>query len=795
MEPMVLNWATRYYYTGMGLSAPANVGDNPKYEESFKTLLSDPICKLLGKDIISLSEITEFLQQYQALGVKAPFYTLPYIVKGFNGGDWKEYVSNFTQSKDICVGVVNGGKAMHVYTEGRKALGVFPYAVHVLGPKEMAAQGTDVLNDMIYGVDLSISDAYIAALKEICKISKKYEEAVLGRTVEVEHFMNGHLSSEPIPVISPAFPPYSVRKLFQYLPEVNPYDSKHMQAYMYATQASDVPPDALDYLRKIMNQVSVTEPVSKTPEMPVAEETPGVTPVTDPERLPTSGNQFAVPEEGVQFETLGDLLDYYARDGYLDRNWTIEDTIYYFSLPDDDPYRPTPVYDFNESVTSQYNKDYLIKILEHMNLINEGVDTSVMTVNHLLSELRSDKVSIGKEDVHALLRQLLRICAVKSTRDVMSIKKNETDFAAQAVRQAKAMQEYGIPDDRTIGEIVSGVENQPTQDDLAALAYKLDLPRDLTIADIMNGLDHHEEAPVQKINTIDELLKSGVLSEELAAQITAMQNYVPKKYESLSGLSVSTDITEELRQEINELMNKKSQPTEEMVIKEIDDSLKAGHLPTILAGRVKDIATLVLETYASLDTLLESTLLPTSLNVEIAQLLNSRDKAADIDKSKIAREVLESYTSLEQLVQVGILPEHLQSYAKIDSMEKLLGNNILTSEFKHTLAQELKGSGNNTDPDFTPDFNYEVAEILLKGVRKYLQKITPDMSFRDESQYRSKAVPIFYQFVSVLAARPDGVEGLNNELTKKLETVDDALKPLIQEAYDALQKFNSGSSS
>ena len=70
MEPMVLNWATRYYYTGMGLSAPANVGDNPKYEESFKTLLSDPICKLLGKDIISLSEITEFLQQYQAFGVK-----------------------------------------------------------------------------------------------------------------------------------------------------------------------------------------------------------------------------------------------------------------------------------------------------------------------------------------------------------------------------------------------------------------------------------------------------------------------------------------------------------------------------------------------------------------------------------------------------------------------------------------------------------------------------------------------------------------------------------------------------
>ena len=69
------------------------------------------------------------------------------------------------------------------------------------------------------------------------------------------------------------------------------------------------------------------------------------------------------------------------------------------------------------------------------------------------------------------------------------------------------------------------------------------------------------------------------------------------------------------------------------------------------------------------------------------------------------------------------------------------------------------------------------------------------MSFRDESQYRSKAVPIFYQFVSVLAARPDGVEGLNNELTKKLETVDDALKPLIQEAYDALQKFNSGSPS
>lgn len=791
MEPMVLNWATRYYYTGMGLPAPANAAENPKYEESFKTLLSDPIVKLLGKETsLTQQEVTGFLQQYQALGVKSPFYTLPYLAENFTGGDWKSYVSDFIQKTVVCVGVVNGGKAMHVYASNKKALGVFPYAVHILGSKEIANQGTDILNDLIFGADATISDEYIDALKEICRISKKYEEAVLNRKVEIEHFIGGKLTAEPIPVVSPAFPPYEVRKLFRNLPEVNPYDSKHMQAYMYASQTSQLAPGVFEYLSKIMNQVSVTE--SKNPGMPNVEETPGVTTCSDPERLPDSGNLFAVPEEGVQFGTLGDLLDYYARDGYLDTSWSIGDTIYYFSLPDDDPYRPAPVYDFDASPMSQYNKDYLLKILEHMNLVNENVDTSVMTVNHLLAELRGEGTSVKKEDLNALLKNLLRVCAIKSTRDVMSVKKNETDFSYQAVRQAKAMSDFGIPLDRTIGEIIDGQERTPTADDLAALAYKLELPRDLTISDIMNGLTEHKDDTVSRLAQMPEDQLAKALSEPFleavlpivqhrhatVSQFSSLLELMTyretqqslkdeiasvtkerKKISSLSDLVASSDITEELRQELTELM-----------------VLKANQKPAASPKTLNDV--------------LQSDLLPTDLNIELAQLLNKCNNPVE-DRTNIVRKELEAYTSLEQLVQVGLLPERLQKYAKIDSMQKLLGNNMLTHEFKHELHEALSGN----DPNFTPDFQYNVAEILLKGVRKYLQKITPAMSFKEESQYRSKAVPIFYQFISILASKPDGAQSLDRELTKLLGTADDSLKPLIQEAYNELQQHISGSSS
>lgn len=798
MEPMVLNWATRYYYTGMGLPAPANANENPRYEESFKTLLADPISKLLGKETTTAQqEITSFLQQYQALGIKSPFYTLPYLAEHFSeGGDWKKYVSDFIQKTSVCVGVVNGGKAMHVYSDGKKALGVFPYAVHILGSKDIANQGTDILNDLIFGADVMISDEYITALKEICKISKKYEEAVLNRKVEIEHFLNGQLSTEPIPVVSPAFPPYEVRKLFRNLPEVNLYDSKHMQAYMYASQTSQLAPGVFDYLKTVMNQVSVTEskPESKNPGMPNVDETPGAVSCSDPDKLPDTGNLFAVPEEGVQFETLGDLLDYYVRDGYLDKSWTVGDTIYYFSLPDDDPYSPAPVYNFDTATTSQDNKNYLLKILEHMNLVNEETDTSVMTVNHLLTELRKEGSQIRKEDLHSLLKTLLRICAVKSTRDVMSIKKGETDFSYQVVRQAKAMSESGIPLDRTIGEIIDGQERTPTADDLAALAYKLELPRDLTISDIMNGMTEHKDDTVSRLAQLPEDQLAKVLSEpflEAVLPIVQHRHATVSQFNSLLELATYRETTQSLKDEIAEVTK------EQQKISSISDLVASSSITEELRQELTELMVLKANqkptaSPRTLDDVLQSDLLPTDLNVELAQLLNKRNEPED--RIRMVREELEVYDSLEQLVQVGVLPERLQRYAQIDSMQKLLGNNILTYEFKHELAQELKGA-KNSDSDFIPDFQYEVAEILLKGVRKYLQKITPKMSFKEQSQYRSKAVPIFYQFISVLASKPDGIQSLDRELTKLLDTADEALKPLIQEAYNELQQHMSGSSS
>lgn len=511
MDQMILNWANRYYYTGMGLPAPAKVSENPKYEESFKMLLVKPIAKLLDKgDDLSKQEITDFLRQYQELGVKSPFYTLPYLAEEFSGGSWKAYVTEFVQNTNVCVGVVKDGKAMHVYADMKKALGVFPYAVHIIGSRDIAPQGSDVLNNSIFGIDAVISDELVAALKEICKISKKYEEAILSRKIEIEHFDGGKISTEPIPVISPAFPPYEVRKLLLSLPEANAFSTKHEQAYQYASYSSDVSPQVKEYLARVEKlNVASTEHEAKeeeSAEMQVTEEFA--------EKMQDA--LIGLPESNEVFNDVGEMLAHLVRTDYIGMRWSICDAIKYYSLPDNDPYVPVDRYDFDEKKLTLANKKVLRQALQDvLNYVDNP--QRPMTVEHLIEQLNSKESKIESQNTWDILHACMVLLNVNNNRDVASLKGKEKSFDLQLQRQAVNFIKQGYDEKLTLGDaakgLVKSVQTNTSIEQIASMAVALGCDADVTIGDMQNGLSKHFEKTAT-VASLEDLLSSNILPQK-----------------------------------------------------------------------------------------------------------------------------------------------------------------------------------------------------------------------------------------------------------------------------------------
>ena len=326
MEQMVQNWANRYYYTGMGLPAPATLPPNNKYEESFALNLSAPVAKLLKKDTVTLDEVAEFLRTYQQLGVKSPFYTLSYFADNYNGGDWESEIKAMLEKLNIVVAVVKDGKAMYVYMKDGKVVGTFPRTPHYICSKEMAAQGEDIINTLLFKDGATLTNDEIEALRRLSRISTEYASSI--KSVPMEHYDGDRISSDPINPLHPNFPPYGVRQLFSNLPTANIFPTKHQQAWEYVKQSKDADESVKKYLERVEQLYDFSE-VSKVSEQLTVQTPIGDVQVSQDFAQKMQDNLVGFPDSNEVFSDIGEMLSYLIREDYIKPGWSIKDTIHY----------------------------------------------------------------------------------------------------------------------------------------------------------------------------------------------------------------------------------------------------------------------------------------------------------------------------------------------------------------------------------------------------------------------------------------------------------------------------------
>lgn len=790
MEPMIENWAKRYYYTGLHLAAPAQLPENPKYGESFKQLLSDPISKLLNESLVSTATISQFLQSYQQLGVKSPFYNLKYFADTYEGGDWMEHIQNAISSLDLVTAVVKDGKAFHTYAQKNRVVGTYPKTAHVLGPDTLCRPGEDIINILLFNTNPLITDIEVEALRRICKMSQDYEKVAAEHGIEMEHVRGGAFYIEKISPTSSFFPPYNVRKLFNSLPMHSDYLFKHEQAYNYITTASSalVEPGVKEYLEgalKATETPQATQEVNPKPEDHRDE---------DGNQIPLS--QFTIPEDSVKFEDVGDLLSYLVSDGTLLENWSIADIIKWYNLPSSDPFYPRNTFQFDKNPVCKDNKAVLLEILGRLGEVIDLADTKAMTIQHLIRELKEDKEGVSPQNPHELLKQMLVICASKGTRDVTSIKNNEREWGPQLVRQAQEAINKGYSGELTLQEAADGKSEHSSEvssDDLAMLAYKASLPDALTIGDLKNGITE----PIS-IMSVGGLLGLPQVSDKVKNELFRLQG-IANKLKSITSANelLATDLLPtEANISLAQALNKSENESELGILaasrssaidkaEGLQDLLKWGVLTDKLAGDLREL----LEPRAKISTLEE--------------LLQSDAIDAGLKKTLISTGEKKSAMSLEELLgfedtattvkaEYEELKNFNQSVKSAASLNELLAGNYLSKELSDELVEMMKGTastGAEQKASYSgDDFGYAVAETLLSGVREWLHQFD-GKPVMEVVRTKLKAVPIYYAFVRVCGSSADSLAEIEEYLNEVLNKVDEEVKSIVQSGLDVLQNY------
>lgn len=535
MEQMIQNWANRYYYTGMGLSAPATLPANNKYEESFKMNLSDPVTKLLKKETVSLNEVAEFLREYQKLGIKAPFYTLSYFADHYNGGDWQSEIKAMLGKMEVVVAVVKDGKAMHVYRIDGKIAGTFPRTPHYIGSTDMAAQGEDIINTLLFKDGATLSNDEIQALKRLARISNDYAASV--KEVAIEHYDGDRISSDPISPLHPNFPPYEVRQLFNNLPTANPFSTRHEQAYDYAQHSKDVDPVAKKYLERVAT-VGTQTAKDILVSTPVGEVT-----VSQEFADKMQNGLVGFPDTNEVFSDVGEMLAHLVKTDYIGMDWSIRDAIKYYSLPDTDPFCPIDRYDFDASGITMNNKYVLYEALSDF-MKHVDNPSRPMTVANLIEELNSDKDNVPAQNTWDILHACMVLLNVNNNRDVASLKGKEKTFDQQLQRQSANFIKQGFPAELTLQEAAQGYtqpqEKSISLEALAASAISAGCSMDTTVQDMQNGMTEHFKERPKVYNSIQEIIDAGLLSAEgeqqYKAEIANLNSKISQLEDSLLNL-------------------------------------------------------------------------------------------------------------------------------------------------------------------------------------------------------------------------------------------------------------------
>lgn len=509
MDQMIQNWANRYYYTGMGLPAPATLPANGKYEEGFELNLKRPIAKLLGKETVENSEISSFLQIYQKLGVKSPFYMLAYFADNYNGGDWQSEVQSMLMRLEVVAGVVKDGKVMYIYRKDGKVVGTFPRTPHYICSTSMATQGEDIINTLLFKDGVTLTNEEINALKRLSRISVEYGSKI--KDVTIEHYDGDRIVNAPINPLHPNFPPYEVRQLFKSLPEANAFPTKHEQAYQYASYASDIDVKVKEYLSRVGKlNTAAPEPEVKAEAMKEIQ-------VTQEFAEKMQDALIGLPESNEVFNDVGEMLAHLVRTDYIGMGWSVCDAIRYYSLPDNDPYVPVDRYDFYEKKLTPANKKVLRQALQD---VIKYVDNPQrpMTIEYLIEQLGNKETQIESQNTWDILHTCMVLLNVNNNRDVASLKGKEKNFDQQLQRQAVNFIKQGYDEQLTLKDAARGLI-EPTMvnfsiEQLASMATALGCDTDVTLGDMQNGLSKHlDKTPEVHVSSLEDLLSSDILSQ------------------------------------------------------------------------------------------------------------------------------------------------------------------------------------------------------------------------------------------------------------------------------------------
>lgn len=786
MEQMVQNWANRYYYTGMGLPAPATLPANNKYEEGFELNLSAPVAKLLKKDKVTLDEVAEFLRTYQQLGVKSPFYTLSYFADNYNGGDWESEVKAMLEKLNIVVAVVKDGKAMYVYMKDGKIVGTFPRTPHYICSKEMAAQGEDIINTLLFKDGATLTNEEIEALRRLSRISTEYASSI--KDVPMEHQDGDRISGAPINPLHPGFPPYEVRQLFSNLPTANVFPTKHQQAWEYVKQSKDADPVAKKYLERLERLYNIPENTTVASE-PLTVSTPiGDVQVSPDFAQKMQGSLVGFPDSNEVFSDIGEMLSYLIREDYIKPGWSIKDTIHYYSLPDADPYIPENRYDFDAGKVTLDNKWILYLALKDIMQRVENPQRP-MTVEHLLNELDSDKDTIESQNTWDILHSCMILLNVNNNRDVASLKGKERSFDQQLQRQAMNFIKQGFDGALTLQEAAAGQTEHDASsmsiEKVVEAALASGMPRDLTLGDISNGL----MTPMKKHEvTLEAMLTSQYLSPQEKDRLSGLLDMKKKLDEihTIDDLLESDVLPGDAVSSISMSMAESDVEPEYITTGSVEDLIKDSRL----APEVQQLIGNMYQRDKHYDTLMDS------IGIDRTVEPNAAIDAA-IVKVREMHGICDALTevSADNVTQL-IDYEHLPKDARA-MIEKVYRTNL---HYKQLLAaipvgpkaepcQDLEAAlqrfremstSNNNSP--SGDFGKDAAIAMLSDIRDGLAE-TDKLPFAEAMAARGAYVPVYYAFVRLVGCSEKDLKDMIEYLTDQRD------KATIQKTKDI---FNHG---